>query len=435
MREKYFKSVNDELTGLIPQRKIVQTKSFANLNNLKNENLFQSSDYAYLSDTVARENKYYSESQSNNSRFCYISHQKKDGILAAKALFSELCDKAGSAVPVYNPQVDEKSITSYIKSPRLKSKAVELGFVEKKKIPLWNTVASVITGILLALNTLKDFFEITNSVGDSTISGFFGNVNFNIILTLLLIGVFAGSICSIIIQASKNEKILKAQLNNKLSEIEDDEFLEFLTEFNGNDFVIPDCKDAAVFICVLQNYSFKEKHILKQYWSNASSNQLWWIFAEGTNENEEFIIPVSQTAERRFYHQKPLSKGEKKKIAEITYAEKSQFSPLDDSGINIFGADYLCRFELREREPIADINQLNDKISRFCKEYSVSYQTDIKLMIRLIADLYCTYGIDFTNRRNWQYLFDYNQGDSLLNELDKQATDAIKRNFSLFKTT
>lgn len=428
MKEKKLKPLSDKIMQFIPQRKIIRTQNFANVSNLKDLMLFESSQYNDITETVATEIGYFEKNQNEASKFFYISHQKKDGIVSADLLFKKLSEKRKNP-PVYNPRVDEKSLTSYIKYSKLEHKAIERGYVEKSKVPLLGTIVSAVPGALLALNVLKEIIELTNFTGDSLMLNLIRGLNFNFFFTLFLIVFFLVCVGSAIIQSRKIKMNIKEQINKKLAELEDEEFLDFIDDFSGNDFRISDCNsDNSVYICVLQNYTFKEKHILKSFWSNASVDQMWLIFAEGTKDNNDFVVPASSAYRRAFYYQKPLSKSEKKKIATVAYSEKTNILPADDAGINNFGTDYLCRFYLNERISSADAKPLNEKIDKFCNEYTGLNRADVKLLIRAVADLSCTYGLDFSNARAWQHIFNFNQGDAKLNALDQKVTDALVLN-------
>ncbi len=427
MKGKKFKQIDNKILSLIPSRKIGKTKAFAESNSLKE------TAYNNIVETVSKENKNYFINQGNESKFCYISHQKKDGIISAKSLYNALCEKNDYMI-IYNPQVDEKSLASYIKFSQLESKAIECGHIEKIKMPLVHILSMIISGILTILSLILTFLEITTYIDNNILAKIFNDLNFHILLPLFIAIVFIVLLYFFIYQKQQNKKKQRIQLNKTLAEMNNDEFTEFIDKFSEDDFLIPSCNENnSVFICVFQNYSFKEKYILKSYWNSSSLKQIWWIFIENTNENEKLVLPESRKYKRGFYCQKPLAKDEKKRLAKQSYFEKTNISPIDDPGINLFGADYLCRFYLNEREPLSQSKHLNEKIDKFCNAYNSSYQTDIRFMIRIIAELSCTYGFDFTNRRNWEYLFDYNQGDSELNDLDKQITDELCFDNKTFK--
>lgn len=434
MKNTPLNPLDASLAELIPERKIVRSKEF--VSTVKPENsIFADNTETELTEAVEKENKYYAANANEHARFCYISHQKQDGIISSQTLFRKLCAKAGDqAHPVYNPQVDEKNLASHIRFSRLKSTAAALNYVEKAKLPLLQTILSVGSGIAFFLDLLVNTIELTNHTGDNFFWSMLKSFGTGSILTFVLAALLCVSIVLFVIQTRKNRVLLIADLNKKLLEMEDEAFLEFFNKFSPEDILIPDCEQpASCYLCVLKNYSFKEKLILLTYWKNAPFSQLWWIFAEGTAANEAFIVPQSQSYDRRFYYQKPLSKADKRKIAKVTYAGNSKISPDADSGIRVFGADYLCRFKLQEYASNTESTLLNEKINKFCSEYNISYQSDIKLMLRLVAELSNTYKLDFSVRRNWQYLFENDQGDPVLNKMDEQAVEALNLNTKKFR--
>lgn len=437
MRENHQKPIDETLLQFIPRRQMVRTNDFVSAATTNDMNFAQGVDYTDLINAVREEQKYFEKSANDNSRFCYISHQKKDGILSAKVLAGKLRVKDSKKPgPVCNPSVDEKNFSNHIKWSRLREKALAEGLVTKEKLPLTSIMLSVVSSIVLILDLLSKTLELTDHTGDNVFISFLKHFNAGIVLTCVLIALIATSVALIVIHTRKHRKTLITKINQVLREMDTKEFVEFLSGFEGDDFMIPDCDtEATVFLCVLQNYSIKERYVLRAYWSNVSQRQLWWIFAEATRENEAFVVPYDQKYSRRFYFQKPLTKADKRKIADKTYCDKASISPTDDSGICIFGVDWLYRFHLKEREPIGDTEQLNEKLDRFCGMYAAGYQTDIKLVIRLVADLACTYNIDLYVRRNWEYLFSDNDnlGDPLLNALDKQIAGALNLDNRTFR--
>lgn len=433
MKEKQQKPANEALLKLIPQRHMIRLKDFPSASNMKMPAV-EGADYTELTEAVLAEQKYFEKNATEKARFCYIAHQKKDGILSARALKGKIRSKDKKIPdPVYNPAVDEKNMSAHIKWPRLRERALVEGLVEKEKLPLSGIILSVVSGIVLIMDLLIKIFEITDYTGDNAFLNILKSFNAGLVLTGILIALVAASVYLIVAHTRKNRATLTSKINKALYELEIDKFVEFLSGFDGDDLCISDCDGSRIFLCVLQNYSIKERYVLNAYWRLAAHHQLWWIFAEATGENEAFVVPADQGYDRRFYFQKPLAKAEKRRIAKETYVG-AKIAPLDDSGVNTFGVDWICRFQLKERTPIADIQQLKQKLDSFCAACANrGYQTDIKLMIRLVADLTCTYGFDFTIRRNWEYLFSDNQGDSVLAMLDKQVTEALNLNNTAFR--
>lgn len=111
-KEATSKSAIEKLLSIIPERKIVSTPTF-----------FESKkeDGAGLKGAVPIEKDLrgegfestfnYFKNQTEIPRFCFVSHRKKDGIVAGHSLFNKLTEN-GNVEAVLNPEINEKKFRS-----------------------------------------------------------------------------------------------------------------------------------------------------------------------------------------------------------------------------------------------------------------------------------------------------------------------------------
>ena len=437
-KEATSKSAIEKLLSIVPNRKIVSTPSF-----------FQSKkdDAAGFKGAVPIEKDLseegldstlnYFKNQTEIPRFSFVSHRKKDGIVAGHALFNKLKEN-GNVEAVLNPEINEKEISGHIKIKPLIKEAISRGYVDKKSVSLWKAIASAVVGVWTVFGIfleIADIFELFDK--KFTFQGVFSFLGvFNIWIYLVFLAIFLCLVSLIVFQKRKNKLASIEEINKKVNELSDDEFFEFIDSFAYEDFGLNldvSGKLPLACVCSLQCYSRRQKQILSEYWSGICSKQIWWIFAEDSYVNEDFIFDsADEDKEVRFYKMKPLSVKEKRNIAKETY-QTGRIAVEDDAGVNINGIDYICRFLLKEKEPFENAEGLNEKIKEFSSERSVSYQMDVKMIIRLVAELGCNFSVDFSLRRNWEHLFDENQGDSALNDLDRRITNELCLDNRIFR--
>jgi len=428
-KDRTPEAVLDELLGLVPERRVTQVQSFLAADKRRERN-DSGQDEQSLNLMAGKLRTQYFANANEEPRFCYIGHIKKDGVMAARALEKAMGKDSKQGAAVYAPQISEKDLSVHINKRRLREEAVESGLVEKKKTPVLQTLASVIAGFGVAVGTVASVLDIAQVLDESVLRGsIFGSLGLWFYLTLVLI--FAASVYSLFAQRRKNNGEILADLKKVLNNSSDEQFGEFLARFSSGDILIPDCDkvkaDSPVFICALQTYNYRQKLILHAFWSELAKKQLWFIFMEESQNNIDLMMGASKAKrEVRLYRLKPLSKHEKRSIAARTYTDQVRIRPEEDEGIKKHGVDYVCRFRLREREPVADAEHIHDKIREFCTEYKSCYQADIKLIIRLVAELSSNYYIDFSSRRGWEHLFDYHNEDAETAALDKEITARLQ---------
>lgn len=424
-KDRTPEAVLRELMDLVPERRVTQVQSFLAADKRRDRN-DAAQDEQTLNIMAGKLRSQYFANANEAPRFCYIGHIKKDGVMAARALEKALGNDGRQTSVVYAPQINEKDLSFHISKRRLREEALESGYVEKKKTPVLQTLASVIAGFGVAVGTIASVLDIAQVLDERILStGIFGSLGLWFYLTLVLI--FAASIYSLTAQRRKNNEEILTELKKVLNNAGDEQFQDFLARFSPEEISVPDVdkakSDAPVFICAMQTYNYRQKLILHTFWSGLARKQLWFVFMEESQNNIDLMVGASkEKREVRLFRLKPLSKHEKRSIAEKTYTDQVRIRPDEDEGIKKHGVDYVCRFRLREREPVAEAEHIQDKIKEFCSEYKTCYQADIKLIIRLVAELSSNYYIDFSSRRGWEHLFDYHNEDSDTAALDKEIT-------------
>ncbi len=395
----------------ISVRKIQQTRGFCGEKT--------SQEYS-LVDEAVKSTDLYKQKQDDSPRINYVAHQKCDGLIMSRMLADKFQEKEGYPTVVCNPEINSDDASSYIKEKELKRLATELGYAEEKKIPVFKTVGSVVTGVFGSIGSVATFleaFDIKSFLGSKTI--------LIAAFSIFMLAVFAGFIISAVAQKKRSNKEIISQAVKSIKELSDDDFESFLENLSEEDFSIEACRvsddNMPVFICALQNYKYRQKCILMRYWLQLRGKQSWWIFAEDKKINEDFVLDSSEEVSCKYYTMLPLSRNEKLHIASVTYGPKVKFKPSEDSGVRSLGIDYICRFIMKKSDVQIDKAFLAESINEFVKEYS-SYAVDIRLVIRLIAELECNYEIDFTNKRNWEHLFSYNNSIADLENLDISIT-------------
>ena len=436
-KEATSKAAIEKLLSIVPDRRIVSTQSFFDNKKGSADKLsFAPAVEKDLVEEGVKSTVNYFKNQTEIPRFSFVSHRKKDGIVAGYSLFNSLKEN-DDVDAVLNPEINEKEISGHVKIKPLIKEAISRGYVDKKSVSLWKAIVSALVGLWsffgIALK-IDDIFELFDK--KLKISGIFAFLGvFNIWIYIALLMIFIALVVLILYQKRKDKIKTIDEIDVKVNELSDEEFFDFIDSFAYEDFSLnlADSKKGCAFVCTLAHYSHRQKQILMEYLNGIASKEIWWIFAENTPANEPFVFEDSDDdKEVRFYKMKPLSAKEKRNIANETY-NLNKIAVEEDAGININGADYVCRFLLKEKEPFENAEGLEEKIREFCSERSVSYQADIKLVIRLVAELSCNFSVDFLLRRNWEHLFDENQGDSGLVELDRKITAELYLDNRVFR--
>ncbi|MBQ7040078.1 MAG: hypothetical protein IJN39_05875, partial [Clostridia bacterium] len=295
-----------------------------------------------------------------------------------------------------------------------------------------------ITGLCTVYGVINDLFSMFT--GEEVISGILGtSAIYDKLFLILCPLVFIAIAVWTYIASNKKSKQFLENIQEKLNEMQETDVVDFLKNFEAEDFYIPDCNSGSkIFVCSLDSYNAVQKHILFGYQTAVSERQIWWIFAKRVKSDteEDFILPESSNFCRRisYFDLIPLASKVKKKLATDAYKGQTKFSPESDAGLKTLGVDYIFRHSLNNRSTIDAQQEIRDKIKAFSTEHqSGGYTTDISIMIRLVAELSCNYKIDFYDKRKWQNLFDNTKGNADLNKLDEMVSYELKTDNRDFK--
>ena len=420
----------NELLSIIPVRTGFKTDNFIYFDNSISLKKANSKKEPLNKNFIDLAKSYYNGS-SDIPVIRYISHEKYDGFLSSHLLCKDFSDSKYFDKLIVNPSINEKEVSSFIKKQPLIREAKNAGYIAKKGIslPAIGTFVSGTTALISGIDAIKDIISWLQT--NKSITGFFGSFKMSGIIFVLALVFFIVLISNILLKYKKNTKANIENINKTLSQLNDQEYIDFIERFSYEDYCISDCNTldsvSPIYVCTFATdvYNYRQKHILKSYLSKISDKQLWFIFIEYSKENLDFILEKSENQEIHFYYMQPLTQKQKIKIAIPIYSEAVNYSPSNDSGIKRSGVDYICRFKFNMLKQSLDTKELIKKIDEFQKGYSVRYNpADIELVIRLVASLSCQFNINFNSER-WEYLFVSHQGDDGLSELDESVTERL----------
>jgi hypothetical protein len=403
----------------IPTREISRLKTFNNIDDIYRKDKL--SAFNNMNITTYKEIENYYLSQEEKPRYCYILHESKDGKLAAEALSDEINEQYNLENEGLNPCFKEDVATSYLKKAQLKAVAkksflwkhesiINLKFIGKLLSLCITSVISIL-GIVLSLSNFG--IEVLSAFKEqfTWISIFIINLVFSLISVLVFFSIKKDA-------DNKSFQIL----NSALTKMTDEQFLDFIEQFEDTDFVFSDytsnVKGTDISICFLGDYSLRQKYILKQFWTTNTNSQLWWIFIERKKKIQKYIINKSEINERKFFYLKPLTLKEKKILA-----RKLEINPKNPI-LKSYGVDYICRYRLKSSELSDNNNNLEDRISTFISIEKTN-NINIKYLISLVAELSINYNVDFSDVVNWEYLFDYKNKTSKIVNLDRNISKSL----------
>jgi len=350
--------------------------------------------------------QYYAD-EKETPQFCYITHQRYDGLISSRQFYNHMAATESPLSPVYNPAINEQAISSLIKPKALKRRAYIEGYIERPKNPIWPALLVSSSGIGNIISLIVALRELAADTAQP-----FANFGFTQLAFLALFVVFISSLTVMILQKRKQTKDSLAALDNKLTEDDIDQFEDFLDGFSHDDFRIPDCLSAGrqpVFICSLQYYNARQRCILRRYLSTLGEGhkQCWCIFAEDTHADSAFFLEQAEDRASAFFTMKNLSLSDKRALLPALQKRCPNPPSYTKDDLKHHGVDFIFRPLLRRSMQAVNREYIKTKLDDFHEKYCNSHiGIDLRVAVRLIAALSYHFNIDFfQDSHTWEIPF------------------------------
>ena len=370
-----------------------------------------------LVDTMLDEMTYrFIGSEAEEPSVNLVFHDKRDGVVAAKCVYDRLATEVPEAV--FNPDINEKKLSSFIKPASIKRAAREKGIWNGKEgysikdfKAAFISVISSIAGFIFLLFDLNGIFNFSvNFAGDEhTLTGVFA-------LLAAVLGVFA-VVSFILVRREHFERDI-ANFEQMIAEDEDDtRYLKLLSALTEEDFsAFPSGTKQCVYVVNLSEtaiYTPRERKAIQHYLSVMEAKQCWFVFLETIPESE----PMLKIERARIFSVVRLGMKKKRALAQQVFDRTG--SMIYDSMLGYYGVDAILEKLLEMGTSVADKKMLENKVD----EFAAKYRDDnivVKRLVYFVADLAQKYRINFEKPSLWKYLFTYTGKNSNIEGIDKR---------------